>query len=793
MKPSLRVYLVEDHGGLLTGRVMARTHSRKRFMAAGQDEAQVLAQLDAQLDAWCRDQHGDLAPFLWTTEVRTAHVQVDVRPQTTIQSNTVVGKERVPLQVIYAWAKLDSESSKTQQQAAPFKGQSSPGYRIMLPRFGWSMIVEELAMAPEVLREAIGMALIGETPRSLFEFRESKREYVIEWSPKWRTRHGTRSDEPDYFTNVRQVAEDWVALARAGKLGTHIDLTASSGSAYALRLNRDLRQTALLRAERKPSLVIVGPAGVGKTEWVRQLARRAVRLDDDDSSPDARVWATSAERIMAGMQYLGMWEQRCLDVVDELTGEGHFLYVDRLSALLAERSGSSSIADLFQTALEARDIALIAECTPDEYERFQSRHAAFMACFQVIRLSEPEPELVVQMLNEYLQRKRPTLSLQPEAARRLTRYLSLFRKDHAFPGKAFGFLDWLLQTREQRERSPITDAQQNNRPSDTAPVETLGPADADQLFSDYSGLPKKLISDDQLADVATLAADLSAGVIGQATACELAASVLARFKAGVNDPEKPIGSLLFVGPTGVGKTELAKQLARVVFGSADRMVRLDMSEYLLPSSVGRLLADSRASRSLVQQIRQQPLSVILLDEIEKAHPAVFDVLLGMLGEGRLTSSSGQLVDFRMTLVLMTSNLGVGEAPVGFGRNASSASDFLSAVRQHFRPEFFNRLDHVVPFGSLSPQALRQIVELELSKVSQRSGLVRRQLRLLVSEAAKQKLVELGWDAKYGARPLKRVIEERVLSPIAVQLSQRPKLSQRDIRVDCEGDQLYVSL
>jgi ATP-dependent Clp protease ATP-binding subunit ClpC len=313
-----------------------------------------------------------------------------------------------------------------------------------------------------------------------------------------------------------------------------------------------------------------------------------------------------------------------------------------------------------------------------------------------------------------------------------------------------------------------------------------------RLFCRYSGLPEKLVSDDELGLPEQLAEILAQGVIGQDAACRAFSEVLTRFKAGVADPEKPLGSLLFVGPTGVGKTELAKQLARFMFGSAERMVRIDMSEYMTAGSTQRLLADEKGALSLAQRVSQDPLSLVLLDEIEKAHPAVFDLLLGILGEGRLTSQRGRLVDFRMTLIVMTSNLGTGGEPAGFGRDAVDSDDALRAVRQHFRPEFFNRLDYVVPFGALSKDAVHEIVELELSAAGRREGLVRKNLRLSVAAEAKARLCELGFHPKYGARPLKRAIEEHVMTPIAIELSRRPKLANAEVRVSVESGQIRVS-
>jgi ATP-dependent Clp protease ATP-binding subunit ClpC len=279
---------------------------------------------------------------------------------------------------------------------------------------------------------------------------------------------------------------------------------------------------------------------------------------------------------------------------------------------------------------------------------------------------------------------------------------------------------------------------------------------------------------------------LRRSVVGQDEACSVAARVLARFKAGMNDPERPLGTLLFVGPTGVGKTELARALARFMFSDEARMVRLDMSEYMFPGSAQRLLDTGAGVQSLAQRVREQPLSLVLLDEIEKAHPEVFDLLLGVLGEGRLTDAFGATVDFRMSVVVMTSNLGVTDhAPVGFDETAGD--DGLRAVRTHFRPEFFNRIDQVVAFRRLSPEDVLKIVDLELEKAAGRTGLVRRSVRLTVDAGARTRLAAEGFHPTRGARPLRRVIEERVLSPLAALLARDPALRETTLRVGEAGD------
>jgi ATP-dependent Clp protease ATP-binding subunit ClpC len=744
---ALRVYFVEDAGGLLTGHLVARSNTYEEYVASGATEDDILAQLDALLQRDGGDPLERTEPFSWTEELHVDQVVVEIRPQTQLGKRLVIGKQRIPITLTYAWAALEGERAD---------GVPS-GFRVMLPRFGLSFVLEDLRMAAEVLRQAVGSALAGEAARSLFEFREVAREYVLPWFPKWRAGKHRRDAHRDEFPTLQAVAEEWSELGRSGKLGNHFGPV------------DETRYTKLLTARQKPSLLLVGPSGVGKTEWVRELARRAGR-PREDLDESTKVWASSADRIMAGQTYLGMWEQRCLDLCYELSGEGDYLFVDRLSDFVRARTGASSIADLFETALSEGSVSLIAECTVEEHERLQASHSSLLSNFQVVRLVPPSVEEVCALVDEHQQRSPSRFEFSSEAIRRLVRHLALFRKSSAFPGKALMFLDWLTKVEAPRSLAA----------TGSAAHKRLTPREVDRLFAQYSGLAEQLISDSEHASASVIAEALKRRVVGQALACERAGELLARFKAGVNDPEKPLGSLLFVGPTGVGKTELAKELARYLFGSPDRMVRLDMSELMLSSSTARLLADERGAASLVQRISQEPLSLILLDEIEKAHPAVFDVLLGMLGEGRLTSSSGRLVDFRMTLVIMTSNLGSGVAKVGFGAQGGDAQSLESAVRAHFRPEFFNRLDHVVPFSALSAEALRNIVDLSLSELSEREGLKRRNLRLMVNDEARALLAALGSNAEYGARPLKRVLEEKIVTPVATELAVRP--NTRDARV-----------
>ena len=753
IKRSFRVYFVTHHDGHFTG-ILLRTwdwfFDRPAPSAYGATREEVLQQLEAELHAIAATKDDAIGRYLWDEAFEVRTIAVDVHPQTTVKKRPVIGKRRIPLRLTYVWSKM-----------------RDGGYRVLIPRFNWWFIVEELSIAPEVLRQLVTTALLGEAPRSIYDFRMDGEEFVEPWSPRIQEGAGARERREDDRPTLAAVAEELVEKAARQKLPAVVGESAELEEALPL-------------VERRPpaSILLVGGPGVGKTTWVYRLARRLAAFRRDKARARVpRLYSTSADRILAGMKYLGMWQARCLKLVDELSHEGDYLHAGALLPLLRPQADGSSIGEIFLPALRSGEISLIAECTEQDLEVCRRRAASLVACFQVVRLREPDAAAVPALLAEYEERKDARVRLHPAGKKRLVQHLSMLRRDVLFPGKALRFADWLGQEAEPaaRPREP----------------RVLYPRDVSAAYARYSGIPIELISDDIPAGAGSIAATLRRRIIGQDAACEVAARVLARFKAGMNDPERPCGTLLFVGPTGVGKTELAKQLARAMFGDESRMIRLDMSEYMLPGAAGRLLEVGPGSTTLAQRVRQEPLSLVLLDEIEKAHSEVFDVLLGILGEGRLTDEEGRLVDFRMALIVMTSNLGVAtRPPVGFGDGGGSAVA-LSGVREHFRPELFNRIDHVVPFASLDRESVLRVVDLELEKARARTGLVRRNLRLRVLPEARARIAELGFDPRRGARPLKRVIEEQVITPIAARMAADAGYRDREIVVGEEAGQIAI--
>ncbi len=743
---SLRVYFVTHGDGRLSGILLRRWEvflDKPVPAAYGASEEEVLRQLEIEVQERVVEE-GTLDRYLWDERFEVHRAAVNVFPQSSVKKQPVVGKKRIPLRLSYVACKLKSGA-----------------YRIMLPRFGWWLHVEDLEVAAEALKHVVSAALLGEQPRSIYDFRREGEEYVRVWEPallEGATEKPSSGDESEELKELRAVAEELVDRAARRKLAPVI-----GGDPTLEALGDSLRRTPPL------SLLLVGPSGCGKSTWVRRLARLFARWKREEPARSVpRIWRTSGERILAGMVYLGMWQERVFRLIEALRDEGDYLYVDRLTSIMAVQSDGGSIASLLAPSVIEEELSLIAECSEAELEHYSRRAPALLDSFTVIRLGETPAEEMPALLQQYQARRAPSLTLHPSGLPRLTRHLDAYLRSSAFPGKGFQFIDWLAG-------------------QEGAASGTLYPADLERWFARMTGLPTELIADEVSLPVAALTARLTERLVGQDAACLSCARVLARFKARLCDPERPLGALLFVGPTGVGKTELAKQVTRLMFGDEARMIRLDMSEFMSGASIGRLLEAGRGAGSLAERVRQQPLSLVLLDEIEKAHPAVFDLLLGVLGEGRLTDLLGRRVDFRMTLILMTSNLGVSEAaPIGFAGGGEGAA-FLGEVRRHFRPEFFNRLDQVVPFRALSPADVVRIVDLELEKARQRAGLRRRSLQLVASEAARALLGRLGHHPTRGARPLKRLIEERVVTPLAVRLARDPSLAARRIVVLAEED------
>jgi len=745
-KRSFRVFVTRHHGGLTSAVLLRRF--RTLFdgpppAAMAPDEETALARLAPQAAYLVEEDEAER--YLWTEELELRRIEVEIHPGRPDPRGYVIAKAMVPLRLGYAAAKLDG----------------APLYRVLVPRFDWSFVAEDLSAVPETVRALVFTALIGDAAASLYDLRREIEEKIVEWSPIEAPVNAAKKtgEEPDPAPTLEAVGEDWVAVARANRLPP----TVGSDPTYD-------QLASLLDPEsadkRLPSLLFVGPRGAGKTALVRRIARGLLEHGRGKSGIRRRLWATSADRIVAGMVYLGMWQQRCLQIVKELEGGADVLYVDRLADVMAPMSDGASIAELLSPAIVGNQLTLFAECDETELVRARQRNPALVEALRVIRVPEAVPAQVVALLEPYGQRLDPPVTLSADAARRLVELLAAFRRDSAFPGKAISFVDYCSLSKKTN----------------------LSLAELTPAFAAWSGMPVDLLAPERTLDTKAIATELRRGVIGQDRACEVAGRVIARLKAGLDDPQRPVGALLFAGPTGVGKTELAKQLARYLFGDAERLVRVDMSEITTGAAIARLITPSPAGTSLADRIRRQPLSVVLFDEIEKAADAAFDLLLGVLGEGRLTDAFGRLVDFRMSLIVMTTNLGAADPkPAGFSSDPDAPSDPSGAIKNFFRPELLGRLDAVIAFRPLPPPALEAIVDLELAKLRARPGFVARNLRVELSPRARSRLAELGHDAKLGARPLRRTIEDLIVAPLAERMARDPAWRDVTVRIGVSGE------
>ena len=574
--------------------------------------------------------------------------------------------------------------------------------------------------------------------------------------------------------------------------------------------NDEIEETIeILSRRRKNNPVLIGDPGVGKTAIVEGLAQRIVNGDVPSTLAGRRVIALDMSSMVAGAKYRGEFEERLTKVLDEVREHSDelVLFIDELHTIVGAGSGGEGSMDagnMLKPALARGELHTIGATTIDEYRKYIEKDAALERRFQPVMISEPSVDDTIQILEgladvyEEHHQVRYTKESLVAAAELTDRYVT----DRFMPDKAIDVIDQAgarvrlrtktpdPETREFEEevarlerekesavanedyeranqlKTEIDEKRANAGAAGQSPTPEVTIMDIAEVVSRQTGIPVSELTTEEREKLLGLENTLHDRVIGQDKAVTAVAEAVRRARAGLSDPNRPIGSFLFLGPTGVGKTELAKALAAAVFGDEDRMIRFDMSEFQEKHNVARLVGAPPGyvgyddAGQLTDKVRRQPYSVILFDEIEKAHPDVFNVLLQLLDDGRVTDGQGRTVDFKNTLVIMTSNIGsdlILNAPDGDVEKL--VPDVMDLLRQRFRPEFLNRIDETVVFDRLDKTQLRQIVDLTLDGT--RRMLKSQSIGLDVTDAAKDQLAEEGYQPEFGARPLRRLIQKQL--------------------------------
>ncbi|MDN6968599.1 ATP-dependent Clp protease ATP-binding subunit [Oenococcus sp. UCMA 17063] len=595
------------------------------------------------------------------------------------------------------------------------------------------------------------------------------------------------------------------------KLGRNLTEEARQGKLDpVIGRNKEIQETAEILSRRtKNNPVLVGDAGVGKTAVVEGLAQAIINGNVPAAIKGKEIYSIDISALEAGTQYRGSFEENIQKLISEVKNAGNvILFFDEIHQILGagntgEESGSKGMADILKPALSRGEVSVIGATTQDEYRNTIMKNAALARRFNEVTVNAPSPEDTLAILKgvRSLYEKHHHVKFPDDALKAAVDYSVQYIPQRSLPDKAIDLVD--MTAAHLSAQHPVTDkvslendlknakteqdqaaAKENFEKAAAAKkrVEELEdklknissenkkeavvvkPNDIAQSVERLTGIPVAKMGANDIERLKGISNRLKGKVIGQNDAVEAVARAVRRNRAGFDEGNRPIGSFLFVGPTGVGKTELAKQLALDMFGSKDAIIRLDMSEYSDLTASSKLIGTSAGyvgyndnQNTLTEKVRRNPYSIVLLDEIEKANPQIITLLLQVLDDGRLTDGQGNVVNFKNTVVIATSNAGFGNELNN--KIEAQGKSVIERLEPYFRPEFLNRFNAIVEFSHLSKDDLKQIVELMLTEVNQ--TLAKKGIKLEVTQAAKDYLMNQGYDEAMGARPLRRVIEQQI--------------------------------
>ena len=644
-----------------------------------------------------------------------------------------------------------------------------------------------------------------------------------------------------------QLSVDLTALARAGRLDPVIGREKEIG-----------RVIQILSRRTKNNPALIGEPGVGKTAIVEGLAHRIAAGDVPDTLENKRLVTLDMAAVVAGTKYRGEFEERLKKIIDEIKAAGNcVLFVDEFHTIVGAGAAEGAVdaASILKPSLARGQLQCIGATTLDDYRKYVERDAALERRFQPILVEEPTVEETLEILQGVKERyeEHHKLTITDEAINAAATLAARYIPDRFLPDKAIDLIDESSsRVRIQRGSAPIS-IKQKKRLVETVRKEKekalaaqeydhaaelrqqelqaeeklkedeqkwqaeqeqkkpeVTAEDIAEVVGMWTGIPVTQLGGDETSRLLNMEEALHKRIVGQDEAIDTISKAVRRARAGLKDPRHPIGNFIFLGPTGVGKTELVRALAEFMFGSEDALIRLDMSEYMEKHSVSRMVGAPPGyvgydeGGQLTEQVRRKSYCCILLDEIEKAHPDVFNILLQIFDDGHLTDAKGRRVDFRNSIIVMTSNIGAELIRKGSAIGFTSRSDdaqteedaygrmkekLLGEVKKTFRPEFLNRIDGTVVFHPLSREHIRKIVDLMLVTITEQ--LAEREVKLEVTEAAKDFLGEKGYDEVFGARPLRRVIQDMMTDKLSEDLLRSKFRSGDTVVVDMEEGEIVV--
>ena len=686
--------------------------------------------------------------------------------------------------------------------------------------------------------------------KELFRTYNVQKEGVLQALTNVRGNQRVTSDNPEETYNaLKKYGSDLVERARANKLDPVIG-----------RDDEIRNVIRILSRKSKNNPVLIGEPGVGKTAIAEGLARKIVMGDVPDDMLDKRLLSLDLSGMVAGTKYRGEFEERIKKLLEEVKKAGNvILFIDELHTIVGAGSAEGAVdaANIIKPALGRGEIQVIGATTLNEYRKYIEKDAALERRFQPVQVGEPSQEATLEILKGLREKyeKHHNLQITDEALEAAVKLSARYINDRFLPDKAIDLMDEAasrvrMETEEispelksleekiaalakdkeaaiekqdyetaaklrdiEKDYQEQVEMEREKRRKNNTQHRPVTADDIAAVVAGWTGIPVTRLTEDESTRLLHMEDTLHERVVGQDEAVKAVARAIRRGRVGLKDPKRPIGSFLFLGPTGVGKTELCKSLAEAMFGDENAMIRIDMSEYMERHTVSRLIGSPPGyvghdeGGQLTEKVRRKPYSVVLFDEIEKAHEDVWNILLQILDDGRITDSQGRTVDFKNTVIVMTSNIGARNLTAMGGKLGFSAEEqgsdpdaekkfetakeqVMAELRQTFRPEFLNRIDDIIVFRPLTEEDIREVARRMLKTVSARMETMG--IHLDASDDAVAELAKEGFDPKYGARPLRRAIQSKVEDAVAEKMLDGTLKEGDTAKLTVEGDHLCVT-